>query len=314
MSETLLLTPGPTPVPESVRLAMARALMHHRTDAFTEVFLRAQAGLKWAHQTEDDVVMLTCSGTGAFEAAMIAFTSSEDTIVCVGGGKFGERWSAVGRAYGMNVVELPVEWGKQVDPQMVARALAAHPECAMVTVSASETSTGVLHPVQELGEVVKKHSSALLVVDGITAVGVHPLPMAEWGIDVLVSGSQKAFSLPPGMAFVAAGERSWSRAVRSDHRRYYLDLVRERDKQRDGQTAFTPAISLVVGLDEVVQLMQERGRERGFLLHAKHARGARAGLEALGLTAFAQHPSHALTSATMPQGVFAPAVLKHMRQ
>lgn len=314
MTDELLLSPGPVQVPEQARLAMARALIHHRTPAFTAINREVQEGLSWIFQTEQPVLTLSTSGTGGFEAAMINFTRREDTIIAIGGGKFGERWGDVGRAYGMDVVDYPVEWGQAADPDVLADLLAEHPDCAMVTVSLSETSTGVLHPLERLVEVVRSHGNALLAVDGITAVGVHPVPMDELGVDVVVSGSQKAFSVPPGLAFVAAGERAWARADASNHPRYYLDLRREKKKQvGSGQTAFTPAITLIIALREVLRLMRDEGREAIWGRHALNARATRAGVEALGLELFAASPSNAVTAALVPEGIDAPEVARLVR-
>ncbi|RAL23527.1 aminotransferase [Lujinxingia litoralis] len=293
---------------------MARELIHHRGPQFKEVFGEVHQRLQWSFETTNQVLSLTCSGTGAFEAAMINFTKRGDTVICIGGGKFGERWGEVGRAYGMNVVDMPLPWGQSADPDELRDLLKKVPDVAMVTVSASETSTGAWHPVAELANVVRAHSAALLAVDGITAVGVQSVPMDELGLDILVSGSQKAFGVPPGLAFVAASERAWERYPESDHPRYYFDLGRERRAQAKHQTAFTPAISVVLALREALALMQDEGRQALFERHARNARAARAGVEALGLTCFAQRPSNAVTAALVPEGVSAKEVVQTMRE
>ncbi|RDV39296.1 alanine--glyoxylate aminotransferase family protein [Bradymonadaceae bacterium TMQ3] len=308
-----LLAPGPTPVPEAARLAMARELIHHRGPEFKAVFEEVQKGLQWIFETDAEVLSLTCSGTGAFEAAMINYTRRDSTIVAIGGGKFGERWAEVGSAYGMKVVEVAVPWGESLSPEVLAEVLTATPEASMVTVSASETSTGAWHPVEALGRVVREHSEALFAVDGITAVGVQPIPMDAWKIDVLVSGSQKAFGVPPGLAFVAASERAWDRYADSDHPRYYFDLGRERDAQKRQQTAFTPAISVVLALKEALKLMEEEGHEALFARHQRNALAARAGVEALGLRLFAENPANSVTAALVPDSVSAKAVVRQMR-
>ena len=313
LAPNLVLAPGPTQVPERVRLAMAKTLLHHRTPQFKELFLDAQAGLKWVFGTEHPVLMLSCSGTGGFEAAMTNFTKRGDTIVCVGGGKFGERWALMGRAWGLNVVDYDLEWGQRADPEVLASLLDATPNVTMVTWCASETSTGVYHPVQEMAQVIRDHSDALIAVDGITAVGVHPLPMDQWGIDIVVSGSQKAFSIPPGLAFVAAGPRAWEREKSSDHPRFYFDLESERKKQAEGQTAYTSSISLVVGLAEALQMMREEGLDAIHARHLLHSRATRAALEAAGLELFTPFPSHCVSAALLPQGISAPQVCKSIR-
>ncbi|MFU8805139.1 MAG: pyridoxal-phosphate-dependent aminotransferase family protein [Bradymonadaceae bacterium] len=313
MFKRFLLSPGPTPVPEVARLAMARELMHHRGPEFKELFGKVRESLQWLFQTSEDVLVLTCSGTGAFEAVLANFTRRSDTIIAVGGGKFGERWGEIGRAYGMNVVDLDVEWGQAVEPEKLARALEAHPRCAMVTLSASETSTGVYHDVETLAGVVKSHGRALFAVDGITAVGVHPLPMDAWDIDILVSGSQKAFGIPPGLGFVAAAPRAWARCKSSDHGKFYFDLLAEKTQQAKNQTAFTPAISLVVALQEVLELMHAEGLEALFARHALNATATRAGVQALGLKLLAGSPADSVTAALLPDGVPAKEVVRRMR-
>jgi aspartate aminotransferase-like enzyme len=307
MREELLMAPGPTQVPERARLAMAQTLFHHRTARFSEVVRACRDGLTQVFGAPEAPLLLTCSGTGAFEAAMINFTRRGERVACVGGGKFGERWGAVGRAYGLDVVDVELEWGEALEPERLDDLLREDPACRVVTISASETSTGVFHPMERIAEVARSHG-ALLMVDGITAVGVHALPMAEWGIDVMVCGSQKSFALPPGMGFVAASQRAWERAERSDHPRYYFDLARERKKQAGLQTAFTPAITIAVGLEVVLEMMLEEGVDGVVARHARHGEATRAAARALGLELLAASPSNATTAMLVPEGVSAPAV------
>ncbi len=309
MREELLMAPGPTQVPERARLAMAQTLCHHRTNQFSEVIRSCRAGLSEVFSSEEAPLLLTCSGTGAFEAAMVNFTRRGERVACVGGGKFGERWGEVGRAYGLDVVDVALEWGDALDPDRLDALLRDDPGCRVITISASETSTGVFHPMERIAEVSRSHG-ALLMVDGITAVGVHTLPMKEWGIDVMVCGSQKSFSLPPGMGFVAASERAWERADRSDHPRYYFDLRRERKKQAANQTAFTPAITIALGLEVVLEMMKEEGLGEVVARHGRHGDATRAAAEALGLELLAKSPSNATTAMLVPEGVSAPQVCK----
>lgn len=309
-----LLAPGPTPVPENARLAMAASLIHHRGPQFKAIFEEVREHLRWAHQGSSEVVTMTCSGTGGFEAALTAFTARGDKILSIGGGKFGERWGLMGRAHGLDVIDIPVEWGQVVDPDAVAQALREHPDVTAVTMTASETSTGVFHPVEAVCRLVKEHTAAVTIIDGITAVGVQPMPMDEWGIDVLVSGSQKAFSVPPGLAFVAVNDAVWARSGRSNHPRFYLDLLRERDAQRKGQTAFTPAIAEVIALAAVLRDMREEGLEAIFARHDLLARATRAGVRAAGLELFAAAPANCTTCVRIPEPVAAPDVVKVMRE
>lgn len=312
MHKRYLMAPGPTPVPEAARLAMARQLIHHRGDEFRKLFGEVRRDLRWLFETESDVLALTCSGTGAFEAAITNFTRRGGTLIAIGGGKFGERWAEVGRAFQMDVVDVDVKWGHAVEPQRLQEVLRKHGDAAMVTLTANETSTGVFHPVEELAQVVRRESEALFAVDGITAVGVHRLPMDEWGIDILVSGSQKAFGVPPGLGFVAANERAWQAAEQCDHPRYYFDLQRERRRQADEQTAFTPAISVVVALREVLQMMRREGLSALQRRHEVNARATRAGVQALGLDLLATRFSNAVTAANVPQSISAPQVVRRM--
>ncbi|QDG54705.1 alanine--glyoxylate aminotransferase family protein [Persicimonas caeni] len=312
MDRQFLLAPGPTPVPEEARLAMAKSLIHHRGQEFRVVFGEVRERLGWLFETEQPVLTVTASGTGTFEAAMINFTKRSDTIICIGGGKFGERWGEIGRAYGMNVVDLDVEWGEAVDPQQVADALDAHPDCAMVTLTASETSTGVLHPFEEVAEVIHDKSDALFAVDGITAVGVHRVPMDASGIDILVAGSQKAFGIPPGLGFVAASERAWERAADSDHPRYYFDLAREKKKQLDDQTAFTPGITQIIAAQVVLRMMVEEGRDALVARHQVNADATRAGVQALGLELLASRPANSVSAVLVPEGFSGPDVVRTM--
>ncbi|MFB6373755.1 MAG: alanine--glyoxylate aminotransferase family protein [Bradymonadaceae bacterium] len=284
----------------------------HRGDEFKEIFGRVRDGLEWLFETDDEVLTVTASGTGAFEAGMTNFSSRSDTLICIGGGKFGQRWGDVADSWEMDVVDVEVEWGTAVDLERLEAALEAHPDTAMVTLTASETSTGVLHPVEEVAELVHRKSDALLAVDGITAVGVHPLPMDAWNIDVLVAGSQKAFGVPPGLGFVAANDRAWERYDRADDPGYYFDLGRERGRQVHDQTAFTPAIPQVLAMEEVLKLMREEGRDGIFRRHERNARATRAAVRALDLEVFGEPHSNAVTAVRTPDDLDAPAVVDTM--
>jgi len=303
MVKKYLLAPGPTPVPPEVLLAMARPVIHHRTPQFEAVVAEVRDGLRQLFQTQQDVLMLAASGTGAMEAAVTNLTSPGDRVLVVNGGKFGERWGKIAKAYGLAVTELTVEWGRAVEPDAVRRALAAHPETRLVLTQASETSTTVLHPVDRIAAITRDHH-ALLVVDGITAVGVCDLPMDRLGIDVLITGSQKALMLPPGLAFIALSERAWRAAEQATSPRFYFDLVRERASQAQETTAWTPAISLIFGLQEALDQMLNEGLPAIFARHELLARATRAGVAGLDLRLVApEHPSPAVTGVYLPAGV-----------
>src|SRR5437868_13081387 len=225
---------------------MARPIVHHRSPEFEAVFARVREGLAWLYQTKQDVLVFAASGTGAMEASVVNFLRKGDAAVVVDGGKFGERWGKLAKAYGVNAVTLKCEWGHPVEPSAVEKALRDNPQAKAVYVQANERSTGVSHPIRELAKVTAK-SQAILVVDAISALGAMPLPMDEWGIDVLVSAGHKALGLPPGIAFLAASDKAWGLNETADLPRFYFDVKRERESQRKNQTAWTPAIALVEG-------------------------------------------------------------------
>ena len=313
MLKRYLLTPGPTAVPPEVLLRMSQPLIHHRTPEFEALFAQVQEKLRWLFQTKQTVLILAASGTGAMEAAVSNTCSPGDTVIVVNGGKFGERWLKISQAFGAKVIELKVEWGAAVIVDAVAQALKAHPDARAVLVQASETSTTVLHPVEQISALTR-NTNTLLVVDGITSVGATDTPMDRWGIDILVTGSQKALMLPPGLAFLALSDKAWKRVEETQQPRYYFDLRREHKEQQKHTTAYTPAISLINGLHEVLRLMQEEGLEHIFARHSLLAAASRAAAQAMGLRLLAPaSPSPAATGIWLPDGVDGSRLLKYMR-
>lgn len=313
MLKSYLLAPGPTPVPSRVRLAMAQPIIHHRTPQFSRIFSAARKGLQELFQTEQDVLMLAASGSGAMEATVSNLFSPGDEVLVVNGGKFGERWMQISSALGLKVVELRVEWGKNAKVDDIRRLLDQRPAIRGVLIQASETSTTVLHPVQAIAELTRKRD-VLCVVDGITAVGVLDLPMDRWGIDVLVTGSQKALMLPPGLAFIALSERAWKRSKEAKVPRFYFDLARERDNQAKDTTAWTPAISLIIGLRESLAMIREEGLARVFERHARMAAATRAAAAALDLQLVAADaPSPAVTGMFTPPDVDGGKLVAYLR-
>jgi len=300
----LLLAPGPTPVPARVRAALAQEIIHHRTPQFSAVVAEVRQGLRELFGTAQDVLILAASGTGAMEAAVVNCFAPGDKVIFVNGGKFGERWGKLATSFGLKPVELKVEWGQAVRVEAVKAALAEHPDARGVLVQASETSTTALHPIEEIAALTRA-GDALLVVDGITAVGVYDVPMDRWGIDVLITGSQKAMMLPPGLAFLALSERAWARVAQSGGcPRFYFDLARERDNQAKNTTAWTPAISLIFAAAEALRMMREEGFANVYARHARLARATRAAAATLGLRLIAPDaPSPAATGMFLPAGV-----------
>ncbi len=314
MLKRYLLAPGPTPVPPEVLLAMARPVIHHRAPEFAELFGQVREGLKWIFQTSNDVLILASSGTGGMEGAVANFLSPGDKALVVNGGKFGERWGKLCKTFGVQVVEIKVEWGQAVDPQAVAEALKKDPSIKAVYVQASETSTGVAHDTKALAEVVKPHEGTILVVDAITALGVFDIKTDAWGLDVVVTGSQKAFMLPPGLAFVSVSEKAWQMADKAKNGAFYFNFKRERDAQVKNQTAYTPAVSMILGLQEVLRMMKAEGLEPLFARQGRLAHAMREGVMAAGLSLFPkERPSDALTAVSAPQGVDGQAIYKNLR-
>jgi aspartate aminotransferase-like enzyme len=314
MLKRYLLAPGPTPVPPEVLLAMARPIIHHRAPEFAQLFGEVRDDLKWLFQTRNDVLILASSGTGGMEGAVANFLSPGDKALVVNGGKFGERWSKICKTFGVQVNEIKVEWGRAVDPQGVSDALKKDPAIKAVFVQASETSTGVAHPTKALADVVRPHEGTLLVVDAITALGVFDIKTDDWGIDVVVTGSQKALMLPPGLAFVSVSEKAWQMAEKAKNTAFYFNFKKERESQIKNQTAYTPAVSMILGLQEVLRMLKAEGLDQVFERQGKLAHAMREGVKAAGLSLFPKDsPSDALTAISSPDGVDGQAVYKNLR-
>jgi aspartate aminotransferase-like enzyme len=306
-----LLAPGPTPVPPEVLLAMAHPMIHHRAPDFAELLGTVKEGLKWLFQTRQDVLILASTGTGGMEGAVSNFLNPGEKALVVNGGKFGERWMKLCQAYGAKVEEITVEWGRAVDPQQVADALKRDPSIKAVYVQASETSTGAAHDTKALGEIVRGHEGTLLVVDAITALGVFDIKTDDWGLDVVVTGSQKALMLPPGLACVSVSEKAWQKADSTKNTKFYFNFKKERDALAKNQTAYTSPVSLIVGLAEVLKMYKADGLEVVFARNHRLAEATRAAMEAIGLELFAKTaPSDAVTAVLAPPNVDGQQVYK----
>ena len=304
MRKRYLFSPGPTMLPPEVLLKMAEPIMHHREPEFEKIFAEIREGLKYLFQTKNEVLIFTSSGTGAMEGAVSNILSEGDKALVVRGGKFGERWGEICKAYGIEFIPIDVEWGRAVDPKRIKALLESNPSVRAVYTQASETSTGVKHPIHEIAEIVKKHDGTVLVVDAITGIGVFNLPMDAWGIDVLISGSQKALMLPPGLAFAALSDKAWKFVERSDLPKYYFDFKKELKSTKKNQSSYTPAISLFVGLREALHMIRKEGIEAVFRRHEKLAEATRAAVKALGLELYApDSPSNAVTAVKVPDGI-----------
>ena len=315
MLKRRLFTPGPVPVPDRVRLAMAQPILHHRAADFIPLFQACRRGLQRIVQTESPVLIFASSGTGAMDAAVSNMLSPGDHALVVRGGKFGERWAEICQAYGLRTTCIDVEWGTAADPAQVEEALDQNPDVSAVYVQASETSTAVCHPVREIAEIVRRSEDRLMVVDAITAVGVYDIPMDAWGLDVVVSGSQNAFMMPPGLAFMGVSERAQRFVERSTCPHYYFNVAKELKALPTDQTAWTPAVGLLFGLAEALKIiLDEVGLERTWERTEKLARATREALCAIGLELLAPGaPSPACTAVRVPQGVDGPTLRTHLR-
>ncbi len=298
-----ILTPGPTPVPEEVMLEMAKPLIHHRTPQASEVIKRIWENLKYVFQTKNPVFFLASSGTGAMETAVSNVLSKGDRAVVISGGKFGERWAEICRAYDIDVVEVKVEYGEDYPADELKKLLEKEGNISAVFTEYSETSTGVLFDVKGYAEITRQ-TSTLLVVDAITAVGVVELKTDEWGIDVVVGGSQKSFMLPPGLSFITFSERAWKKVESSNLPKYYFNILKEKDAMDRGTTAWTPAISLLIGLDYALQMIKDEGLEEVIKRHSVLAEATREGVKAIGLEVFPKgRPSNSVTAVKVPDGI-----------
>ncbi|WOB42784.1 alanine--glyoxylate aminotransferase family protein [Thermoleptolyngbya oregonensis NK1-22] len=304
-NKLMLMIPGPTPVPESVLLALAKHPIGHRSGEFGTIMAEVTAGLKWLHQTENDVLILTASGTGAMEAGIINFLSPGDRVLVGTNGKFGDRWAQLAEGFGLNVERVTAEWGKALDPEDFRTRLEADTakDIKAVIVTHSETSTGVLNDLETINRHVKAHG-ALIIVDAVTSLGATNVPIDEWGLDVVASGSQKGFMLPPGLGFVAVGPKAWEAYATAKIPRFYLDLGKYRKDAAKNTTPFTPPVNMFFALQAALKMMQAEGLENIFARHHRQMNATRAAMKALGLPLFAADgTSSPAITAVAPVGV-----------
>ena len=313
----MLMIPGPTPVPEQVLLAMAKHPIGHRSGDFGKIMAEVTANLKWLHQTQNDVLILTASGTGAMEAGMINFLSPGDRVLVGSNGKFGERWAEVTDAYGLNTERITAEWGKPLDPEQFRLALEADvdKQIKAVVVTHSETSTGVINDLEAINRHVKAHGEALIIVDTVTSLGATNVPVDDWGLDVVASGSQKGYMIPPGLGFVAVSAKAWEAYKTAKLPRYYLDLGKYRKDAAKNTTPFTPPINLFFALQAALRMMQAEGLEAIFARHHRLLAATRAAVQAMALPLLAtdECASPAIT-AVMPSGVDAEQIRSVMKK
>jgi aspartate aminotransferase-like enzyme len=296
---------------------MGRHPIGHRSGEFQDVVKRTTEQLRWLHQTSGDVLVITGSGTAAMEAGIINTLSRGDKVLCGDNGKFGERWVKVARAYGLDVEVIKAEWGQPLDPEAFRAALEADSAKAIraVILTHSETSTGVINDLETISAHVRAHGTALTIADCVTSLGASNVPMDAWGLDVVASGSQKGYMMPPGLSFVAMSERAWQAYDRSDLPKFYLDLGPYRKTAAKNSNPFTPAVNLYFALEAALEMMQAEGLDAIFTRHARHRAAAQAGMKAMGLPLYAAegYGSPAIT-AVAPDGIDAEQLRKAVKE
>ncbi len=309
-----LFTPGPTPVPEETLLELARPVTYHRAPEAKAILGEVTEDLKYVFQTAQPVYTLTCSGTGGMEAAASSSLAAGEKAILLTAGRWGERWRGILKAFGVNIVAVEVPYGKAVQPDQLEKALAANPDAKAVFATLSETSTGVGHDLQAFGKLVAK-TDALLIVDGISGLGAMECRTDAWNLDIVVTGSQKALMLPPGLAFVSVSPKAWAKIEATPVRNFYLDLRRYRKSLADGpDTPFTPANTLIRAQRASLKRIRAEGIENLWARHAKIAAACRAGVKGMGLQVFAEQPNNALTVITVPPGVDGSGTLKKLEK
>ena len=313
MIKNYLLTPGPTPIPPRVLETMARPIIHHRTPEFQKVIQEVEEDLKYVYQTKNEVLIFAASGTGAMEGAIANIFSPGDKALVVRGGKFGERFGDICKAYGIEFTALDVEWGKAVDPKNIEEALKKDKKIKAVFTTLCETSTGVSTDVEAIAKIMKNYE-AVLVVDAISGLAAIPIKTDEWGIDVVISGSQKGLMIPPGLAFVSVSPKAWQAIEKSTLPKYYFDFKAYKKALGKTDTPFTPAVNLMIALREALKIIKEEGLEVIFEKHKKMAAAVRNAVKSMGLELFAPDAySDGVTAVRVPQGIDGEKLVKTMR-
>ncbi len=304
-----VFTPGPVEIPDRVREVLGRQIIHHRTPEFTEAFLETRELFKRLVDCDsENFVFFSSSGTGAMEASILNFFEEGDKVIAVVGGKFGERWLELANHWRLNPVELEVEWGKSVDVNLLEKLLKENPDCKGVLIQMSESSTGAYHDVRAVAELTRDRDT-LLVVDAITALGVYDMKPHLWGLDVVVGGSQKAFMLPPGLSMLWFSEKAQGRL---SNRAYYFSVKKELKRQKEGQTAWTPAIGLILALREALKILLEHGMDKVEERYRKISSAMSKAVKSLGLRILPENPSISLTTVLPPEGLSADGIRKAM--
>jgi serine---pyruvate transaminase len=312
MEKRLLLTPGPTMVPPEVAAAEALPIIHHRAPEFIPILKKVQEGLQYLFQTKNPVVMISSSGTGAMEAALTGVCSPGEKVISIEAGKFGQRWGLIAEAYNMIAVREEIEWGNAIQPEKIKELLDKNPDARAVCITQCETSTGVLTDVKAIAEIVSK-TDALLLVDAVSSLGAEEMRTDEWKVDVVVTGSQKALMLPPGLAFVSLSQRAQEKIETSKTPGYYLKLKTYLKSLKKTSTPYTPPVSLIRGLEKSLEMIIEEGIENVWARHARLSGAIQAGCKAMGLEIFSKQPSHVVSAIKVPEGIDGAAIPKILR-
>ena len=312
MAKNYLMTPGPTPVPEDIRAEMAKPIIHHRTKEYQVIFKDVTEGLKKIFKTSNDVYTFTSSGTGAMEASIVNVLSPGDKIIVVRGGKFGERFGDIAKAYGVDVIPIDVQWGASPSPADIEDALTKNPGVKGVYTTLCETSTATVFAVKEIGKIVNK-TDALFVVDVISGLGADEFENDAWGVDIAVCGSQKGLMIPPGLAFCSVSQKAWKAAEVSKLPKFYFNFKKYKKAWLDTDTPFTSAITLVIGLKKAIETINGKGIDKVIAEHTAQANAFRAAAKAMGLGIFSKSPSNAVSGINAPEGIDADAIIKLLK-
>lgn len=309
-----LLAPGPVNLHPEVRKALSLPMIHHRTPEFDKILSRVLKGMKEIFQTQQDVYLMTATGSGGMEALLVNILSPGDKVIAIVSGKFGERWAEMAQVYGAQVITIDVPWGEAVAIDTVSDLLKQHPDARAVLCQACETSTAVAHPIQELGAVIKNYPETLFLVDGITALGAYDLPMDAWHIDGVVAGSQKAFMLPTGMAFISFSEKAWKFIPHAKTPRFYFDVRKEKKANSSGETFYSSNVAIIRALDVVLGLISKTGLEKHFAVIRRRADFVRIFGQHLGFELYAKNPSDSVTALTVPSNMDGQKIRLHLEQ
>ncbi|UCC94506.1 MAG: alanine--glyoxylate aminotransferase family protein [Candidatus Omnitrophota bacterium] len=313
MKRKNLMTPGPSPVPSFVREALSREIVHHRTEEFKQTLSEVSKGLQHVFCTKNPVLIFACSGTGAMEAAVSNLFSSQDKVIAICGGKFGERWAAIAKAFGLDVVEMNIEWGASPAVEELKRIIDENKGVKGVLTTLCETSTATVYDVEAIAKITKE-KNILLIIDAISGLGQDKLLPDTWGVDVVVGGSQKGFMLPPGLSFISLNDKAQEALKTSKSPKYYFDLNAALKSYAKSDTPYTPAVSLIVGLKEALEFIKTEGLEKRWVRFEKMAKATRQAAVALGLEIFSQRPSASVTAIKCPSQIKSSDMVKALRK